>query len=122
MSVLTPDLLTGFHPIHVVSSTFAIRIAQAKKTKRPVAITRKGSVFALLLSVDHPMCDRLPRPDLNAGVVPISKSAIQLARLIDRSFTSQRTVAITQKGLITALLMHIDIFDAAMGTDSHHAE
>lgn len=115
--IMTPDLQHGVVPINKAAGTFATLIAQAKQTQRPIAITQQGRITALLLSIemlnvlDHV---RIPDPDLQYGVVPISKATSRFAGLIDQAYQTSRPIAITQQGRVTALLLSIEVYASAM--------
>lgn len=50
-------------------------------------------------------------PDLQTGVVPVSKAASSLAALIKRATTTRRPIVITQKGYPTGVLLSVELFD-----------
>lgn len=49
-------------------------------------------------------------PDLQTGVVPVSKAASQLAALLKRAKATRRPIVITQKGYPTGVLLSIELF------------
>jgi prevent-host-death family protein len=49
-------------------------------------------------------------PDLQTGVVPISKAASAVAALIKQSKTTNRPIVITQKGSPAAILLSVDLW------------
>lgn len=49
---LHPDLQDGILPISAASSQLARRIDQARRTRRPIAITQKGRPTAVLLPIE----------------------------------------------------------------------
>lgn len=50
-------------------------------------------------------------PDLQGGVVPISKASGSIAALIRRAETTRRPIAITQKGYPVAMLLDLATFE-----------
>lgn len=50
-------------------------------------------------------------PDLQTGVVPVSKAASSLAALIKRARETRRPIVITQKGYPTGVLLSVELFD-----------
>jgi prevent-host-death family protein len=58
------------------------------------------------------MKQRNLEPDLQGGVVPISKAASSIAALIRRAETTRRPIAITQKGYPVAILLDLATFEA----------
>jgi prevent-host-death family protein len=51
-------------------------------------------------------------PDLEKGVVPISRAASSLAALIKRARSEHRPIIITQKGYPASVLVGVELFDA----------